>query len=184
MRYDPFDLLFRRVTFEGEVNIVGPITVQLSPTWIFDSPAADVSESGFDVGLDVVWYVQGDPFRGFWLKAHAEYEYFNATLTREVDGVPSGVPNPEHCDEDSEPGTCSTNVNSMIVGAMVGTSTVFGKNGGFAISGGIGIGVALADTVTLQVDGENPEETGLAYTYYDKTDRIRLLGSLGLGIAF
>ena len=185
IRYDPFDLLFRRVTLEGEVKIWGPITVQLTPAWIFDSPYENLSESGFDIAADVVWYVQGDAFKGFWLKAHAEYEIYKATLENpnEVGGAPAGVP-ADDCDADSEPGTCSKTIGSTILGAMIGTSTVFGKDWGFNISGGIGIGVALADAVTLTVEPGDDGANGVTITKYDKTGRIQLLGSLGLGIAF
>jgi len=71
----------------------------------------------------------------------------------------------------------------MIVGALVGTSVVFGDPVGFTVSGGIGIGVALAQSVDLEVVG-TPEAPGATTTYYDKTGRLRLLGSLGLGVAF
>jgi len=184
VRYDPFDLLFRRVTLEGEINIWGPLALQLSPSWIFDSPAENMTEQGFDVSLDFVWYIQGQAFHGFWLKAHAEFEIFKATLEREISGSLAGIPNPDHCDADSETGTCSKTINTFVFGAMIGTSTVFGKDGGFAISGGIGIGVAVAPAVTLIVDSDTPDAPGVETTYFDKSERIRLLGSLGLGIAF
>lgn len=184
IRYDPFDLLFRRVTLEGEVKVIGPIAVQLTPAWIFDSPFEDHTESGFDIAADIAWYVQGTAFRGFWLKAHVEYEIFEATLTNpwEENGSPAGTP-ADDCDDDSEPGTCTKTVGSTIVGAMLGASTVFGKDWGFNISGGIGIGVALAESVDLTVNGTNASP-GITSTYYDKTGRIKLLGSLGLGVAF
>jgi hypothetical protein len=184
IRVDPFDLLFRRVTLEAEWNFWGPLSAQLSPSFIFDSPAENLTEMGLDVGADFTWYVQGEAFRGFWLKAHAEYEIFGATVTNpyEIGGSAAGTPEAS-CDEDSAPGTCSKTIDSMIVGAMVGSSIVFGEDVGFAISGGIGIGVALAESQTLEVLGTT-EAPGIRTTYYDKTGRIRLLGSLGLGIAF
>jgi hypothetical protein len=184
IRYDPFDLLFRRVTLEGEVQIWGPLTVQLNPSWIFDSPVENLTESGFDVSANFVWYVQGEAFQGFWLKAHAEYEIYEATVQNpyEVGGAPAGYPEAS-CDADSAPGTCSKTIDSMIVGAMIGSSIVFGDDVGFIISGGIGIGVALADAQSLEVVGTT-QAPGIRTTYYDKTGRIRLLGSLGLGIAF
>jgi hypothetical protein len=200
VRYDPFDLIFRRVTFEGEVTIWGPITAQLSPSIIFDSPSENMTESGFDLGADIAWYVMGDAMRGFWVKGHFEYEFFEATLYR-GDSLETAIGKPgEMCDRDSAAGTCTRTVQSTILGAMIGSSTVFGRDWGFALSGGIGIGVALADPVELRVDpcgvqdaidrhpscpaGEDPSASGLASTYYDKAERIRLLGSLGLGLTF
>ncbi|MBW2522533.1 MAG: hypothetical protein JRI23_00080 [Deltaproteobacteria bacterium] len=184
IRWDPFDLLFRRVTFEGEVKIWGPLTFQVNPSVIVDSMSPDLTERGVDLSANLVWYVQGDAFKGFWLKAHAGYEYFNATLTNPttVGGAPAGTPASD-CDADSEPGTCSKTLGSVVVGGMLGTSTVFGKDWGFNISGGIGLGVALADPVELAVDGTNTT-TGVKITYYDGWNRLRLLGSLGLGVAF
>jgi hypothetical protein len=184
IRYDPFDLLFRRITLEGEIKIWGPLTAQLTPAFIFDSPFADISDTGFDIAANIAWYVQGDAFKGFWLKAHVEYEIFESTVTNPflVNGAPAGTPAPD-CDADSEPGTCAKTVNSTIVGLMLGTSTVFGDEWGFNISGGIGIGVALAEEQTLEVLG-TPTAPGVRYTYYSDAGRIKLLGSLGLGVGF
>ena len=202
IRYDPFDLLFRRVTIEGEIALgTLPLSFELAPSWIFDSPSENLEEEGFDIAARFVWYVQGRPLEGFWVKAHVNFERFKATLFREsTDGTFFGKPNPEHCDADSATGTCSRDVDSFHVGAMVGNSTVFGDDGGFALTGGIGIGVALADAVTMSVDPctaddaatGNPhcpaniiDEGGAVGTsYYDKSGRIRLLGSLSLGISF
>jgi hypothetical protein len=198
VRYDPFDLLFRRVTFEGEIRLFGPITFQLTPSWIFDSPSQDFEDSGFAIGGNIAWYVQGDAMRGFWVKAHVGYEVFDSTLFREFsDGVFRGKP-ADDCDDDSAPGTCTRTVQSTIVGLMIGSSTVFGRDGGFAINGGIGIGAALADPVELRVDPCTSQdvvaghaacpvadgESSVAGTFYDKTGRIQFLGSLGLGVAF
>jgi hypothetical protein len=178
------------VTFEGEIAW-GPLpfSVVLSPSWIWDYPSEDIDAGGFQMGLAIRWYVTGDAIRGFWFGPYAEFETFRATLLRETtDGSLLGTPDPELCDPDSEPGTCSARVQSFIVGAMLGSGTVFGKKGGFALNGGIGIGVALADTKELRVNPdprENPTSAqALGTTFYDETGRIQLLGSLGLGIAF
>jgi hypothetical protein len=73
---------------------------------------------------------------------------------------------------------------------------VFPGKGGFALNGGIGIGVATADPVKLVVEPCTPSsdpatcplgaDDGDAtfFDYYDKTGRIKLLGSLALGVAF
>ncbi len=201
LRYDPFDLLFRRLTFEGEIALGSlPLSIVLSPSWIFDAPAEEREESGFDIAADFAWYISGNALRGFWLKAHGEFEIFQATLSREIDGTLVGKPDPNECDDDSATGQCTKSVNSFIVGLMVGSTHVFGRNGGFAISGGIGIGVAVADKTSLtvmpctatDVAAKNPHcpkaeaegAAGLSYSYYDDAARIRLIGSLGLGVAF
>jgi hypothetical protein len=201
IRYDPFDLIWRRVSFAAEIAWGKlPITIELTPKYIFDSPAEDIDEQGFDLGVNLAWYPGGKPLRGLWVKAHAEYESVRATLTRTGGGAPVGKPNPEHCDGGGEPGTCSRRVSSVIVGLMLGSTYVFGKNGGFSISGGIGVGAALASSKDLEVlpctaedvAAHNPycsaaePVTAIAqsFRYYDDAARIRLLGTLGLGIAF
>ncbi len=205
LRYDPFDLLTRRVTVVGEVAIANlPLSIEVSPKYIFGSTANELDERGFGVAARVAWYPGGVALRGVWVKAHAEYENFRATLTRD-DGATQiagayGKADPANCDADSAPGTCSRGVASTILGLMVGSTQVFGPSGGFAISGGIGIGAALAGSQTLgvlpctasDVSGKNPNCTtaepngspGLSYTYYDNSSRIRLLGTLGIGVVF
>ncbi|MBI4703509.1 MAG: hypothetical protein HY744_20555 [Deltaproteobacteria bacterium] len=185
VRYDPFDLLLGRVTLEGEVAIIGPVSVQIAPSWIFNSLAEGIEHSGLAVAGNVAFYVQGDAFRGFWVKPHVEYEWFKATLTRENrSGNAEGEPGPG-C-EDPKPGSgkCTKTLGSLILGGVIGSSTVFGRNGGFALSGGIGLGAALADPVELEVKGPTDNDEGIRTSYYDKTERIRLIGSLGLGVAF
>jgi len=202
VRYDPFDLLFRRVTFEGEIAWRSlPFSLEIAPSYIFDAISSELDEQGFEIAARIAWYVQGDALRGFWVKAHVEYETFQATLFREAEeDVYFGKPNSDVCDADSETGTCSRNVNSMIVGMMIGMSSVFGKNGGFALTGGIGIGVALAEPAKLEVQqctaddrlagdehcpsNVNDMSGNLAYEYYNDFERIQPIGSLSLGVTF
>jgi len=203
VRYDPFDLLFRRVTIEGEIALGDlPLSVEFAPSWIFDSPSDGIDEKGFDLAARFAWYIQGRPLEGFWLKANAQFERFEATLYRgDLDNeVYFGRPNPAFCDADSQTGTCRRTLQNFILGAMIGNSTVFGSDGGFTISGGIGIGVAVTGTERLEVlpctdqdrlagDPNCPlnqidEGEGVFTTYNDKAGRIRLLGSLSLGITF
>lgn len=203
LRYDPFDLLFRRVTFEGEIALGSlPLTVELAPSYIFDSPSEGLEEKGFDISGRFGWYIQGTPLEGIWLKAHAQIETFQATLFRgDYDNeVFFGTANPAFCDTDSATGTCKRQLTNVIVGGMIGGSTVIPGSGGFAITGGIGIGGVVTSTETLEVlpctdadalsgnpncpVGEAVGSTGLRRTYNDKTGRIRLLGSLSLGVTF
>jgi len=203
VRYDPFDLLFRRITVEGEVALGDlPLSVEFAPSYIFDSTSEGIDEKGFDLAARFAWYIQGRPLEGFWLKANAEYERFEATLYRGdlENEVFFGRPNPQFCDPDSATGTCRRTLQSFILGAMIGNSTVFGSDGGFAISGGIGIGVAVTGSERLEVlpctdearlggdpncpVSERDDGEGVFTTYNDKAGRIRLLGSLSLGITF
>jgi hypothetical protein len=153
------------MTFEGELALIGPLAIEIAPSWIWGSPAENLDTTGFALAGNLAVYVQGDALKGFWIKGHLAYESFEATLTH-----------PETRD------TASKDVGSAIVGGMLGSTSVFGRNGGFAISGGIGIGVALSDPVTIRV--ESDEYGDVTATYYDKIDKIQLLGSLALGVAF
>ncbi len=168
IRYDPFDLIFRRATFQGEVGIIGPLAIEIEPSIIWGSPRELVEESGFALAANIGLYVSGRYLEGFFVKAHVGFEQFDATLT-----------NPDLPTE-----TDSKSISAPIVGLMIGSSNIWGNDDlGFNLSGGIGIGVAIADKVTLSV---NDEAGRAAYVtdYYDKAGIIQLLGSLGLGVAF
>jgi hypothetical protein len=176
VRFDPFDLLFRRLTFEGEVAVIGPLALGIEPSWIWGSPSENVENAGFAIAGNVTVYVQGDALKGFWLRGYFGYETFEATVTH------SQFPDADQTE------ASKTQVSSPIVGGMLGSTSVFGRNGGFAISGGIGIGVALADPVDVTVlPAQIPQADGYpaeTYRYYDKAGKIQLLGSLALGVAF
>ncbi|MEM6788706.1 MAG: hypothetical protein AAF715_14390 [Myxococcota bacterium] len=203
LRYDPFDLLFRRITFEGEVSLGDlPLSVEVAPTYIFDAEQTELEERGFALAAAFGWYVQGRALDGFWVKANLQYERFQSTLFRgDTDNdILFGRPNPEFCDAESGTGTCRRTLQNLIVGATVGNTYVFGADGGFAISGGIGIGVGVLSTERLEVlpctqDDVNAEDpncavaerddaTALVTTYNDGAGRIQLLGSLSLGVVF
>jgi hypothetical protein len=201
VRVDPFDLLTRRITLAAEVALGRlPFSIEVTPKYIFDSAADALDEKGYDVGARLAWYPGGRALRGLWVKAHVEYENFRATLTREGTAGPLGKPDPNLCDADSAAGTCSRRVGSTILGLLIGSTQVFGSNGGFAVSGGIGIGAALAGATDLAVlpctardvaDGnpscplaEAPGASGLTFRYYDDASRVRLLGSMSLGVVF
>ncbi len=150
------------------MKIKGPFSVGLSPAWIWGGSTESLDEKGFALLSFVGWTFYGGPLRGFWLRAVGGFEAFDATLKHSqfsevqvTKGVASGV-----------------------FGLMVGDSVVFGENGGFTLSGGIGVGVATSDKtqlVAVSPDAKVPNETA---TYYDGAERIKLLGSLGLGATF
>jgi hypothetical protein len=177
VRFDPFDLLLGRLSFQGEVAIIGPLAIEIEPSWIWGDPSEDIDAKGFAFGANIGIYFDR-PLRGFFLKGYFGYESFEATFTAPISGLP----------EDEI--TATADVSSPILGLMLGSNSVLGpnngRNGGFIISGGIGIGVALADPVQLDVvvaEG-TPNEQRFTATYYDGVGRIKLLASLGLGVAF
>lgn len=172
IRADPFNLIFRRLTLAGEIKVYGPITLELEPSWIFGSATENLDQKGLALVGRVGIYPFGRALRGFWVKAQGGFEGFDATLT--------------HSAAMSLPGTTSGEkyVSSGIFGAMVGGSSVFGRNGGFTMTGGIGIGFATASPTTLTARSNDPRLRDEAVQFYGKTDRVRLLGSLGLGVTF
>jgi hypothetical protein len=169
-RFDPFDLLFRRLTFQGEVGIIGPLSIEVTPSWIFGSPYENIDAKGYSLGANVTFYfISGKAFQGMWLKAHFAYEDFTAVLTNPAD----------------ENLSASLPLSSGVLGGMIGSTSVWGRDGGFVVSGGIGIGVALAEPVTLIAPGDPARRIpGVETTFYEKLDKIKLLGSVGLGVAF
>ncbi|WP_437671787.1 hypothetical protein [Sorangium sp. So ce131] len=170
VRYNAFDLLLGRMTFEGELAVVGPLTVGISPSWIWGSLLDEqLDTTGFAFAADVGVYVEGKPLQGFWIKGRLGYESFEATVTSSYSGIDPGV----------------GDVSSVILGGMLGSTNVFGRDGGFAMSGGIGLSVALADPV-LVVTGTDDDDPRYreAFPFYNKADKIKLLGSLSLGVVF
>lgn len=168
IRYDPFDLIFRRATFQAEVGIIGPLSIEVEPSWIWGSPREFVEESGFGIAANIGLYVSGKYLKGFFVKGHVGFETFDATLT--------------HPDIPGQ--TDSEKISAPIVGLLIGSSNIWGNDDvGFNLSGGIGIGVAIADKTSLVVPGD-ATISGIQTDYYDKAGVIQLLGNLGLGVAF
>jgi hypothetical protein len=165
-------LLFRRLTFEGEVKLFGPVTLEIEPSWIFGAPEENLDASGFALAGRIGVYPFGTAMRGFWIKAHAGWEGYNAALT--------------HSHADSLPNTTIGRkyLSTGIFGAMIGGTSVYGRRAGFAISGGIGIGVATADPVEIKAKSNAVDVPDEVAEFYGKADRIQLLGTLGLGVSF
>ena len=156
------------MTFQGEVAIYKLFALEVVPTWIFGSPASGVDEKGFSVAARAVFYLSGEAFRGFWLKAHVGYENFSATVTNPGDATDVSTPQRQ---------------SSAVLGVLFGDTWVIPRDGGFALSGGIGIAYATASKTTITTQGT---ATAGPYqvTLYDGFDKVRLLGSVGLGVAF
>jgi hypothetical protein len=206
IRYDPFDLISGQITLEGEIALGDlPLAIEVVPSWIFDNFADGVDESGVDIAARFGWYVQGDALRGFFLKAHAGYQHFEATIYRGDLQAEKyyGKPAPDICDPESGKGSCTSTVSSFILGLMLGNSAVFGDEGGFALTGSLGVGVAVAQEKTLQVNSctdaelqaggapcdEDVNLPGSVTTYYEgagfgRGGRVNIMGSLSLGVTF
>ncbi len=163
LRYDPFELIERRLSFQAEVAVVKFFAIEIAPMWIFGSPYSNVDSKGFAIDANAAFYLSGEALRGFWLKAHFGYENFSATFT-----------NPDN-PMDVSP---SQRLGSAIVGALFGDTFIIPRSGGFALSGGIGVGYATAPQANLTTP------TGVQTQLYTGFDKVRLLGSIGLGVAF
>lgn len=165
VRFDPFDILQRRLSFQAELAIWGPFAIEIEPSWIFSSPSDNVTASGYSFLGSVGFYLTSKAPQGFFIKAVVGYESFTATVT-----------NP-----DATALTASKDVASPILGAVLGSSTVFGRRWGFNISGSIGVGFTTAEPVDIVTPpkGSVPK---FEFTYYDSP--VQLLGSLGVGIGF
>jgi len=160
VRFDPFDLLFRRLSFQVELGLWGPLSIEAEPQWIFGSPSENLDTTGGALAGNFLVYFTGRALDGFFAKATVGFESFEATIT------------------DPELKLAQTKtVTSPILGLSVGSSTVFGDDFGFNLAGGVGIGYATAEPVELTA--------GRYQTiFYDKASAVQLLASLGLGIAF
>lgn len=170
LRFDPFELVMRQLTFQGEVYVAGPFAIEVAPSWIFGSPYAGIDKRGVSIAANAVFYLSGMGLRGMWLKAHVAYENFSATLTHSV--APDLVSTPRR-------------FSSAILGAMFGDTFVIPRSGGFALSAGIGVGFATAGKTVLTTPSDPARGLGAEQTtLYDGFDKVRLLGSLGLGVAF
>lgn len=159
-RFDPFDLLFRRLSFQAELAIWGPLSVEAEPSWIFGSSTENLDTTGGALQANFLVYFTGRALNGFYAKASVGFEKFKATLT-----------DPELMI------TAEKDIASPILGIAVGSSNVFGEEYGFNLAGGVGVGFATAEKKTLTAGRYE-------VTFYDKSSVVQLLASLGLGFAF
>lgn len=165
LRFDPFDLIMRRLTFHAEVGVAGPFAVEVVPSWVWSSPLQGIEEEGFSIAGNAVFYLSGQAFRGMWLKAHFAYENYSAVVSD-----PAGE------QFSSEP----KRFGSAVLGVLFGDTWVIPRSGGFVLSGGIGVGVTTAPKAEITSTSPSP----VTATLYDGFDRVRLLGTLGLGVCF
>lgn len=168
VRFNPFQIIFRRIALEAEVKIAGPFTLGAEPAWIFSGSTDHLDEKGFGLLGYFGWTFSGRTLRGFWLRAVFGFDAFEATLTHsKLESVQT-----------------KKTISTGIFGVMIGDSVVFGQNGGFTLSGGLGVGVATANKTSLTARSPDPNIPDDRATYYDDASRIKLLGSLGVGITY
>lgn len=160
IRFDPFDLIFRRLSFQAEVKIWGPLSIEAEPSWIFGSATENLDTQGGALQGNFLVYFTGTALRGFYAKAIVGFEAYQATLT-----------DPDLKIENT------ADIASPILGLGIGSSAVFGDDLGFNLAGGIGIGFATAEKKVLRAGNYE-------VSFYDKSSIVQLLASLGLGIAF
>ncbi|MEJ7728635.1 MAG: hypothetical protein WKG00_05420 [Polyangiaceae bacterium] len=146
------------------------MTLEIEPSWIWGTLEEATDEKGFALGGNVGVYFGRTPLRGWWVKGHVAFETFEASLTS-----PDGRL------------TVSERITSPLLGAMIGSSSIWGpdhaRDGGFILTTGVGIGAALADPVELVA--ANASGTGGNRTeYYDGIGRLRFLGTVSIGAAF
>jgi hypothetical protein len=168
LRHDPFDLVYRRLTFQAEVVVYKFFALEVAPSWIFGSPYSGVSGKGFAIAGRANFYLSGEALRRLWLKAQVGYEEYYAQFSNPADAT--DITAPQH-------------VGSAVLGILFGDTWVIPRDGGFALSGGIGIGYATANKVTLTTSGSAIAPMAQT-TLYDNLDKVRLLGSVELGVAF
>lgn len=122
IRVNPLDLVFRKISMEGEFAIVGPISLEIDPTYIFGVPGSGsdgYSAKGFGIAGKVGVWFQGDALRGWYAKGVVEFTQYYVTAT-DIDNS-------------------KLSFGELAYGAMIGSQTVFGRDGGFTLSGGIGV---------------------------------------------
>lgn len=167
-RFDLFQLIFRRVAVEAEMKIAGPFSIGVEPAFIWGGPVANLDERGFQLLGFAAWTFYGPVLRGFWVRVVGGFEAFDATLVH-----------PDFPDVKVTRG-----VSTGIFGVMIGDSVVFGRNGGITLSGGIGAGVATSDAVEIIAPSPDPDVPPARAQYYQDASRVKLLGSLGVGVTF
>jgi hypothetical protein len=166
IRFDPFDLIFRRLSFQAELKLWGPLSIEAEPSWIFASATENLDTNGGALQANFLVYFTGEALQGFYAKAIVGFEAYEATLT-----------DPGRSESKEDDIVASEDLVSPILGLGIGSSAVFGDEVGFNLAGGVGIGFALAEATTLSAGRYE-------VSFYDKASIIQLIASLGLGVAF
>ncbi len=176
IRANPLDLLSKRVSIEGEVAVIGPLSIEISPSYAFGIPNTsqfDYKASGFGIDGKVGVYFEGDALEGWFAKGVVGYRGYKAKS--DFDSLSYG---------------------DVLLGAVVGNQFLpFGADVGFTISTSVGIGVVPgARERLLVVGGQRPAgaqsicDDGKArsdsYAACVSSGTLQFLGSLALGYSF
>jgi hypothetical protein len=172
IRINPLELVFQELSMEGELALIGPLSIEIGPKYLFGVPGSKsdgYTAKGYGVdGKLGIWF-QGTALRGFFGKVVAEYTHTNVSTDYE-----------------------QVAINNSAYGLLFGSQTIFGRDGGFTLSGGIGVKYLPNATSTPVQAGA--EGRGELYACGDqklthpvvciKTSPIGFLGQLALGYTF
>ena len=127
IRINPLDIVTdKSVPLEAEFAIIGPLSLQADVAYNFGIPPTfssaaprEIAGAGYTAGGKVgIWFTD-DPLRGWYGKAAFRFQHINM-YEKATDGP-------------------RTTMNEVGFGGMLGHSSVFGRDGGFTLSWGIGI---------------------------------------------
>jgi hypothetical protein len=176
IRANPLDLLSKRVSLEGEVAVVGPLSFEIAPSYAFGIPGTsqyEYSASGFGIDGKVGVYFEGDALEGWFAKGIVGYRGYKAKS--DFDSLSYG---------------------DVLLGAVVGNQFLpFGNDVGFTISTSLGVGVVPGSRERLLVVGgqrndgqqsscDDGKSRSGSYAACVSSGTIQFLGSLALGYSF
>ncbi len=127
VRINPLDIVTdKSVPLEAEFAVIGPLSVQADVAYNFGIPPTfgggapqGIAGAGYSMGGKVgIWFTD-DPLRGWYGKGVLRFQHINM-YEKATDGP-------------------RTTMNELGYGAQLGHSNVFGRDGGFTLSWGIGI---------------------------------------------
>lgn len=174
IRINPIDLFFKRVSVEGEVAVIDYLSAELALKYVFGDPRASkdplYTSTGYEFSGRLGFWPSGDPLKGFFLKATADYSFYNYKSD-----------------------LASTSFGEPALGLLIGSQTIFGGNSGFTFSGGVGARYVFAKEQAIQVPGADAKqnerfvcgktESTKAIACIDHTGP-ELIGQLAIGWTF
>jgi hypothetical protein len=178
IRINPIDLIFQKVRLEGEFAVYDWISLEIAPTYIFGIPGSKSSGytgNGFGANGKVGFWFEGTALRGFFGKLVADYSQYSFKTDFDKTSFGEGG-----------------------LGLMLGSQTVFGRDGGFTFSGGIGAMYILNAKDHALAYANTPQEVGdpAGSTYsvagrksnqpleLIKRDSVAVIGQLAIGYTF
>ncbi len=165
-----FELVMRRLSFQGRSPSPGPSRIEVRAGVDLGRPTRASTRRASGSPANAVFYLSGQPFRGLWPKAHFAYENFTATYTNPYDTT--------LCER-------AEAVQLRHPRRHVRRHFVVPRSGGFALSAASGS--AWPRRGRRRSRRRRPAARnipGVDTTLYEGFDKVRILGTLGLGIAF